>query len=71
MRQDRRKVKDAAYAFLSYMSAPGPVQRGRDAGKTGFNPYRTSQFTNLAAVAGRGHERDRPPTTTWAPSRTA
>jgi len=41
------KVKDAAFAFLSYMSAP--KQSGEDVtiGKTGFNPYRTSQFTNL------------------------
>ena len=41
------KVKDAAFAFLSYMS--DPKQSGEDVtiGKTGFNPYRTSQFTNL------------------------
>jgi multiple sugar transport system substrate-binding protein len=41
------KVKDAAFAFLSYMSAP--KQSGEDVtiGKTGFNPYRTSQFSNL------------------------
>jgi len=41
------KVKDAAFSFLSYMSAP--KQSGEDVtiGKTGFNPYRTSQFTNL------------------------
>ncbi len=41
------KVKDAAFAFLSYMSAP--KQSGEDVtiGRTGFNPYRTSQFTNL------------------------
>ena len=40
-------MKDAAFAFLSYMSAP--KQSGEDVtiGKTGFNPYRTSQFTNL------------------------
>jgi multiple sugar transport system substrate-binding protein len=38
--------QDAAYDFLSYMSAP--AQSGIDVtlGKTGFNPYRTSQFTN-------------------------
>src|SRR2546423_10343636 len=41
------KVKDAAFAFLSYMSAP--KQSGEDVtiGRTGFNPYRTSQFTSL------------------------
>ncbi|OLC57393.1 MAG: ABC transporter substrate-binding protein [Chloroflexi bacterium 13_1_40CM_4_68_4] len=40
-------VKNAAYAFLSYMSQP--AQSGLDVtlGKTGFNPYRTSHFTNL------------------------
>jgi multiple sugar transport system substrate-binding protein len=42
------KKKDAAFAFLAYMSAP--AQSGEDVtlGKTGFNPYRTSHFTNLA-----------------------
>jgi len=42
-----QNVKDAAFAFLSYMSAP--AQSGEDVtlGRTGFNPYRTSQFTNL------------------------
>ena len=41
------KVKDAAFAFLAYMSAP--KQSGEDVtiGRTGFNPYRTSQFTSL------------------------
>jgi multiple sugar transport system substrate-binding protein len=39
------KVKDAAFAFLSYMSQP--AQSGEDVtiGKTGFNPYRTSHFS--------------------------
>jgi len=38
--------KDAAFAFLAYMSAP--AQSGEDVtlGKTGFNPYRTSHFEN-------------------------
>src|SRR5438034_2523304 len=41
------KVKDAAFAFLSYMSQP--AQSGVDVtiGKTGFNPYRQSHFSNL------------------------
>ena len=41
------KTKDAAYAFLSYMSAP--AQSGEDVtiGASGFNPYRTSHFENL------------------------
>jgi multiple sugar transport system substrate-binding protein len=40
--------KDAAYAFLAYMSAP--AQSGEDVtlGKTGYNPYRTSHFENKA-----------------------
>ncbi len=42
-----QKTKDAAYAFLSYMSQP--AQSGIDVtlGKTGFNPYRKSHFANL------------------------
>lgn len=41
-----QEKKDAAYAFLAYMSAP--EQSGEDVtlGKTGFNPYRTSHFEN-------------------------
>ena len=41
------KVKDAAFAFLSYMSAPAQSNVDVTIGKTGFNPYRTSQFSNL------------------------
>ena len=41
------KVKDAAYAFLSYMSQPAQSSIDVTIGKTGFNPYRTSHFTNL------------------------
>jgi multiple sugar transport system substrate-binding protein len=39
------KVKDAAYAFFSYLSAP--KQSGEDVtiGPSGFNPYRVSQLT--------------------------
>jgi multiple sugar transport system substrate-binding protein len=46
--------QDAAYDFLSYMSAP--AQSGVDVtlGKTGFNPYRTSQFTNSAPWLAAG-----------------
>lgn len=41
------KVKDAAFDFFVYMSAP--AQSGVDVtiGKTGFNPYRKSHFSNL------------------------
>jgi multiple sugar transport system substrate-binding protein len=41
------KVKDAAYAFLSYMSQPAESNVDVTLGKTGFNPYRRSQFANL------------------------
>jgi multiple sugar transport system substrate-binding protein len=41
------KVKDAAFAFLAYMSAPAQSSEDVTIGKTGFNPYRTSHFTNL------------------------
>jgi multiple sugar transport system substrate-binding protein len=39
------KVKDAAYAFLSYLSQPAQSNVDVTIGATGFNPYRTSQFT--------------------------
>jgi multiple sugar transport system substrate-binding protein len=41
------KVKAAAYAFLSYMSQPAQSNVDVTIGKTGFNPYRASQFNNL------------------------
>ena len=44
---DDPKVKDAAYDFLSYVSQPAQSNVDVTIGKTGFNPYRTSQFTNL------------------------
>ena len=40
-------VKDAAFAFLSYVSQPAQSSLDVTIGKTGFNPYRTSHFTNL------------------------
>src|SRR5438046_1753260 len=42
------KVKDAAYAFLSYMSQPAQSSTDVTIGITGFNPYRRAHFTNLA-----------------------
>jgi len=39
-----QKVKDAAYAFLSYMSQPAQANVDVTIGATGFNPYRISQF---------------------------
>jgi multiple sugar transport system substrate-binding protein len=41
------KVKDAAYAFLSYMSQPAQSNIDVTIGATGFNPYRRSQFTDM------------------------
>lgn len=41
------KVKDAAYAFLSYMCQPAQSNVDVTLGKTGFNPYRISQFENI------------------------
>jgi ABC-type glycerol-3-phosphate transport system substrate-binding protein len=38
------KVKDAAYAFFSYVSAPAQSNVDVTIGKTGFNPYRVSQL---------------------------
>lgn len=40
-------VKDAAYAFLSYVSQPAQANVDVTVGATGFNPYRVSQFENL------------------------
>jgi multiple sugar transport system substrate-binding protein len=39
-------VKDAAYDFFSYMAQPAQANVDVTIGKTGFNPYRTSQFLN-------------------------
>jgi multiple sugar transport system substrate-binding protein len=41
------KVKDAAYAFFSWMSQPEHSNEDVTIGITGFNPYRLSQFQNL------------------------
>ena len=42
-----KENQDAVYDFLSYMSAP--AQSGIDVtlGKTGYNPYRTSHFSDI------------------------
>ncbi|MDP8958315.1 MAG: extracellular solute-binding protein [Actinomycetota bacterium] len=42
-----QSIKDAAYDFLSYMSAPEQANVDVTIGVTGFNPYRTSQFENI------------------------
>lgn len=41
------RVKDAGYAFLSYMSQPAQANVDVTIGRTGFNPYRISQFENI------------------------
>ena len=54
----KKEVKDAAYDFLSYMSAPAESNVDVTLGKTGFNPYRVSQFenTDLWVKAGMSEE---------------
>src|SRR5262249_42376613 len=42
-----QKVKDAAYAFFSYMSQSAQSNIDVTIGRTGFNPYRLSQFKDL------------------------
>ncbi|HEX5823967.1 MAG TPA: extracellular solute-binding protein [Candidatus Limnocylindrales bacterium] len=39
--------QDAAYDFLSYMSSPAISGIDVTLGKTGYNPYRTSHFSNI------------------------
>jgi len=43
-----QEKKDAAYAFLAYMSAPAQSSEDVTLGKTGFNPYRASHFEDRA-----------------------
>jgi multiple sugar transport system substrate-binding protein len=43
------KVKEAGYAFLSYISQPAQSNVNVTIGGTGFNPYRISQFNNQEA----------------------
>ncbi|MEZ4629398.1 MAG: extracellular solute-binding protein [Deinococcales bacterium] len=40
------QVKDALYAFFSYMNQPAQSNVDVTIGATGFNPYRNSQFLN-------------------------
>ncbi len=42
-----QESKDAAYAFLSYMSQPAQANVDVTIGRTGFNPYRISQFEEI------------------------
>ena len=45
------KVKDAAYAYFSFMTQPAQSNSDVTIGGTGFNPYRTSQLSY--ATCGR------------------
>jgi multiple sugar transport system substrate-binding protein len=52
------KVKDAAFAFFSYMTQPAQSNADVTVGGTGFNPYRTVQlsYSDLWADAGMSEE---------------
>ncbi|MBX3061494.1 MAG: extracellular solute-binding protein [Anaerolineae bacterium] len=41
-----QKVKDAAYAFFSYLNQPAQSNVDVTIGKSGYNPYRLSQFSS-------------------------
>ncbi len=47
-------VQKAAFAFFSYVSAPPQSDIDVTLGKTGFNPYRQSQFNNLGPWLASG-----------------
>jgi multiple sugar transport system substrate-binding protein len=47
-------AKDATYDFFSYMCQPAQSNVDVTIGKTGFNPYRTSQFLNRQAWVEAG-----------------
>ncbi|MEM6280664.1 MAG: extracellular solute-binding protein [Chloroflexota bacterium] len=53
-----QEVKDATYAFFSYMAQPAQANVDVTIGATGFNPYRTSQFegTDTWVEAGFSEE---------------
>lgn len=46
--------QDAAYAFLSYMEQPAQANVDVTIGASGFNPYRISQFQDLAPWVAAG-----------------
>lgn len=48
------EVKDAAFAFLAYMSSPTQANRDVTIGASGFNPYRKSQFQDRKAWLAAG-----------------
>jgi multiple sugar transport system substrate-binding protein len=50
--------QDAAFNFLSYMSAPAQANVDVTLGKTGYNPYRASQFGDLKPWEAAGLSED-------------
>lgn len=53
-----QQAKDAAYAFFSYMSQPAQANVDVTIGRTGFNPYRISQFEDLQPWIDSGMSED-------------
>jgi len=49
-----QEKKDAAYAYFSYVAQPAQANVDVTIGKTGFNPYRLSQFQDLSAWLANG-----------------
>ncbi|MDQ7028013.1 MAG: extracellular solute-binding protein [Anaerolineae bacterium] len=50
------ETQAAAYALFAYMSAPAQANVDVTIGSTGFNPYRTSQFEELAPWLDAGFD---------------
>ncbi len=50
--------QDAAVNFLSYMASPAQANVDVTLGKTGYNPYRTSQFENIQPWVDAGLSQD-------------
>ncbi len=48
------EVQKAAFAFFTYVSAPAESDVDVTLGKTGFNPYRASQFNNMGPWLSAG-----------------
>lgn len=53
-----QEVKDAAYAFFSYMTQPEQSNEDVTIGATGFNVYRTSQFESTDAWVEAGFDQE-------------
>jgi multiple sugar transport system substrate-binding protein len=52
------KSKEATFAFFSYMSQPAQANVDVTIGRTGFNPYRTSQFEQQEAWIAGGFSKE-------------